>query len=285
MITEIFCPKPQRPLKRSLTDTDSDSLPVSKHARLSPPPLSTPSANAQRSKSLRPPRRPSSQSLDSLDPCNAPPKKRRRLQSPRFKPTSDQHLQIPFAGGASLGPACVFGSRHSCPPLPTVSLVDTWLSTVSSPDTCPISPPNDRPSSCPAALDVNKHKPAPLSLAAIRQMSQQQSQYGDNAGYSSITSQSGRPGTSHPMYRGTLYNNYITLDYSGRQMPEELRSFANTQILKQRGSPQLEDEAISKVIDAVEELADSTEGPTAKLIRTDMFPFERPGIAEGGNSP
>ena len=68
-------------------------------------------------------------------------------------------------------------------------------------------------------------------------------------------------------------------------MPEELKSFASTQILKQRGSPQLEDEAVSKVIDAVEELADSTEGPTAKLIRTDMFPFERPGIAEGGNSP
>ncbi len=42
---------------------------------------------------------------------------------------------------------------------------------------------------------------------------------------------------------------------------------------------------MSKVIDMVEELADSTEGPIAKLIRTDMFPFERPGIAEGGNSP
>ena len=285
MITEIFCPKPQRPLKRSLTDTDSDPSPVSKHARRSPPSLPTPSANAERSKSLRPPYCPSSQSLDNLDPCNTPPKKRRRLQSPRFEPTKHQHLQVPSLGCASQGPACVSGSKHSCPPLPTVSLVDTWLSTVFSPDTCPISPPNDRPSSCPATLDVNKHRTTPLSLAAIQQMSQQQSQYGDNAGSSSITSQSGRPGTSHPMYRGTLYNNYITLDYSGRQMPEELRSFASTQILKQRESPQLEDEGVSKVIDAVEELADSTEGPTAKLIRTDMFPFEHPGIGEGGNSP
>ena len=68
-------------------------------------------------------------------------------------------------------------------------------------------------------------------------------------------------------------------------MPEELRTFASTQILKQRESPQLGDERVSKVIDTMEELADSTEGPTAKLIRTDMFPFERPGIAEGGNSP
>lgn len=115
-------------------------------------------------------------------------------------------------------------------------------------------------------------------------MSQQTSQYGENVGSGSGTSQSGKPGTSHPLYRGTLYNNYITLDYSGRQMPEELRTFASTQILKQRESPQLGDEAVSKVIDTVEELADSTEGPTAKLMRTGMFPFERPGIAEGGNS-
>lgn len=41
---------------------------------------------------------------------------------------------------------------------------------------------------------------------------------------------------------------------------------------------------MSKVIDTVEELADSIEVPTAKLIRTDMFPLESPGIAEGGNS-
>ena len=99
------------------------------------------------------------------------------------------------------------------------------------------------------------------------------------------TSQSSRLGTSHPLYRGTLYNNYITLDYAGRQMPEELRTLASTIILKQRSSPQLGDEAVSKVMDTVEELADNTEGPTAKLIRTDMFPFEHSGIAEGGNSP
>lgn len=116
-------------------------------------------------------------------------------------------------------------------------------------------------------------------------MSQRPSQYEENVGSSSGISQIGKPGTSHPLYRGTLYNNHITLDYSGRQMPEELRTFASTQILKQRESPQLGDERVSKVIDTMEELADSTEGPTAKLIRTDMFPFERPGIAEGGNSP
>ena len=67
-------------------------------------------------------------------------------------------------------------------------------------------------------------------------------------------------------------------------MPENLTTFVNTHILYRRGSPQLGDEAVSKAIDTVEELADSTESTTAKLIRTDMFPFERPGIAEGGDS-
>ena len=112
-----------------------------------------------------------------------------------------------------------------------------------------------------------------------------QSYFGENVGPSSVTSQTGKPNTSHPLYRGTLSNNYVTLDYSGKQMPEELKKFTDTQILQRRSSPQLEDEAVSKIIDTVEELADSTEGPTAKLIRTGMFPFDRPDIAEGGNSP
>ncbi len=115
-------------------------------------------------------------------------------------------------------------------------------------------------------------------------MSQRLSQHGEDVGSGSSSSQGGRPGTSHPLYRGTLYNNYINLDYSGRQMPEELRTFAHAEILRKRESPQLEDEAVFKVMDTVEELADSAEGPMAKLVRTDMFPFARSGIAEGGNS-
>ena len=285
MRAEVLCPKPQRPHKRAITDIDSDSLPVSKHARRSPPPLPTPSTHGQHSESPHPPRRPSLQSLEDLDPRSAPPKKRRRLQSPRFEPTADQHFQITRSDSALPWPTCAPGSKHCRPQLPTDSPVDAWISTVLRPDPSPISFPSDRPSTCPAIVDVNKAKRTPPSLATIKQMSQQPSNNGESGGSGSGTSQSGRPGTSHPLYRGMLFNNYITLDYSGRQMPEELRTFANTQILKQRESPQLGDETVSKVIDTVEELADSTEGPTAKLIRTDMFPFERSGIAEGGNSP
>ena len=289
MSIEVECPQPQRPYKRALADIDSD---VTKHARRSPspllPPLPTPSAHDLRSEGRHPPRPSAPRSLEDLedrDSCSAPPKKRRRLHSARVEPTDDQHLRATFSGSTPPWPSCASGSKRYHPQLPTDSPIDAWISTVFNPDPRPTSHPIDRPSTCPATIDVSKDKHTPLSLTTIKQMSQPSSQYGEKVGSGSGTSQSGRPGTSHPLYRGTLYNNYITLDYSGRQIPEELRTFVSTQILKRRESPQLGDEAVSKVIDTVEELADSTEGPTAKLIRTDMFPFERPGIAEGGNSP
>ena len=86
------------------------------------------------------------------------------------------------------------------------------------------------------------------------------------------------------MYRGTLYDNYVTLDYSGRQIPEELRTFTRIKILKQQSSPHSGDNVVSNILDTVEELADNTEGPTVMKIMTDMFPFGHPYIAEGGNS-
>ncbi|KAL9135812.1 MAG: hypothetical protein Q9175_002988 [Cornicularia normoerica] len=285
MSTEVLCPKPQRPHKRALADIDSDGLPVSKHARRSPPPLPTPSTHGQRSESPHPPRRSRSQSLEDLDTRPAPPKKRRRLQSPRFEPTDDQHLQVTRSGSAPPWPTCAPGSNHWRPQLPTDSSVCAWLSTVFGPDPRPISPLSDRPSTCPATRDVSKLKPTPLSLAAIQQMSQQQSQYADTQGLGSGASQNGRPGTASPLYRDTIYNNFITMDFSGRQLHQELRDYADEHILKQRTSPQLGDEVVSTIIDTAEELADSSEGSTNKLLRTLMFPIDHTGIAEGGNTP
>lgn len=119
------------------------------------------------------------------------------------------------------------------------------------------------------------------SLAMIWQMSRSEGTVGSGSG----TTRSSRPGPCHPGYRGTLFHNNITMDLSGRRVPEELRTVARTQILKRRDSPPLGDDAVSRVIDAAEQLADGTEGPMAELIRTDMFPLERPGIAEGGKCP
>jgi hypothetical protein len=75
------------------------------------------------------------------------------------------------------------------------------------------------------------------------------------------------------------------MDFSGRQLPPELRDFAEQHILRRRKSPELEDEVVSKIIDTAEQLADSSEGPTSRLLRTPMFPIDHAGIAEGGNAP
>ena len=285
MSTELLYPKPQRSYKRALADIDSDALPVSKHARRSPPPFPTPSTHAQHSEGPHPPRRPSLPSLEDLDPHRAPPKKRRRLQSPRFKPTDDQHLQVTRSGSAPPWPICTPGNEYCRPQISTDSPVDAWISAVFSSDPSPISPPSNRPSTCPATVDVSKVKRTPPSLATIKKMSQQPSQYAESQGPGSGTSQNGRPVTSSPLYRDTIYNNCITMDFSGRQLPQELRDHADKHILKQRTSPQLGDEVVSKIIDTAEELADSSEGPINKLLRTPMFPIDQTGIAEGGNTP
>ena len=162
-----------------------------------------------------------------------PPKKRRRLQSPSFEPTNGQHLQITRSGSAPPWYTCTPRSKHCRPQLPTDSLVDAWISAVSNPEPSSISLPSDRPLTCPATVDVDKAKRTPPSLATIKQISQQTSQYGENVDSSSSASQSNKPGTSHSLYRNTHYNNYITLTYSKKQMPKKLKTFANTQILKQ----------------------------------------------------
>ncbi|KAI9885186.1 MAG: hypothetical protein M1823_003025 [Watsoniomyces obsoletus] len=237
---EIFCPKPNRPLKRVYKEIDPDSF---------------------------------------LDPCRPTPK-RRRLQSP-------QYLPAPRPSSAPPWPTCSPRTRF-----PTDSGVDAWLFSISRPDVGQIHDCllNSRPSSCPATVDVSvAAKRAPPLFARIRRLSTHASEFGPNGGpgpgAGSVTSGSGRPGPSHQMYRSTLYHNGIVLDYAGHELPEELRTFANTDILRQRESPQLDDEAVHKVIETVGDVADTTEASTARLIWTDMFPLHRPGLAEGwGNS-
>ena len=159
------------------------------------------------------------------------------------------------------------------------SPIESWISAVFSPDPRPTSPPSNRPSTCPATVDVSKVKRTPPSLATIKLHNMQSQDPGSGA------SQNGRLGTSSPLYRDTIYNNCITMDFSERQVPQELRDYADKHILKQRTSTQLGDEVVSKIIDTAEELADSSEGPMSKLLRTPMFPIDQTGIAEGGNTP
>ena len=73
------------------------------------------------------------------------------------------------------------------------------------------------------------------------------------------------------------------MDLSGRKIPKKLEPLKED-ALRQRSSPQLDDDAVTSVIDTVEELAYNSEGPTNKLLRTPMFPLGYGGLAEGGNT-
>ncbi|KAI1163439.1 hypothetical protein F5B18DRAFT_620183 [Nemania serpens] len=272
MRTSIYYPKPQRPAKRAFLDIDPDPdynpVPISKHARrvsTSPTPRATPTRHHD-------------------------------LEIARPRLVHDHQT----ARSASAPPESFQASGrkrkrgHGHPQRPLDSQVRAWLVDVLGSTPRPAARVlGSRSSSCPPSLDLSKGKNTPPSLATIRQMSrqmsrrtsQQMSEDGYGVGSGSGSSPSGKLSTSHPLYRGTLYHNGIHMDYSGRQIPADLEAFVETHILKQRDSPPLGDEAVARVTEVAEELADSTEGLTAKLMRTEMFPLDRPGIEEGGNSP
>lgn len=67
-------------------------------------------------------------------------------------------------------------------------------------------------------------------------------------------------------------------------MPDKLREYVNTEILRRREPAELDDRSVSNVIKVAARIAESAESQTAKLIATVMFPIENDGIVEGGNS-
>ena len=281
---DVLQPTPVRDLKRTLADLDSE--PARKRTRLSPtlfptPPYSTQDEHPEQFISF----------CGSLD-------WRQKLRSSLIKPLSNQY-------------------RPTIKQLRASSHLSAWLAAVPYPrsTSCPASPYTyplssrssfthfvefERPQSCPAHCGLvrpkrpasgslnsiePKRKRTRLTSTALQEMSQQQpSQHPESLGSrSNISSANKPPGTSDPAYMDTLYSHGIIMDPSGRKIPKELEPLKE-QILRQRSSPQLDDEAVNRVIDTVEELAYNSEGPTSKLLRTPMFPLWYGGLAEGGNT-
>ncbi|KAL9130259.1 MAG: hypothetical protein Q9217_001509 [Psora testacea] len=191
------------------------------------------------------PMRPFKRALEDVDPGCAPANKRHRLLSPTPSPIYD------------------------------------WLSKV--------PPPSSRPSSAPTQVSGHETLAAveepiyqPKSLATIQQISQSQGQSLKRS--SNGSSQSLRPGTSHPIYRSILLNNDIRMDLMGKRMPKEIRDMIDGQILKRRSSPPLPQERVLQTVEIGEDLAESAEGKVSSLMRTEMFPVNHPGIGEGGDT-
>ena len=240
--------------KRRFSQLEPDNVPASKQPPQSLIPSPGPSV----------PDEPANVSEQSCRSSNAPPQSKspskrihEDLSSDYTPPTKYPRLQSP-ASADNIG---------------------AWISETNT------SP--DRSQSCPPAVDTNASSVDSIehhsvSLATIQKMSQQPL-YAESQELGSSASQSGKPGTAHSLYRVSLRQNYVYMDHSGRKIPPQLREYTAS-ILKRREAPQLDDDSVSKVIDTAEKLADSPEAPTLKLLRTAMFPLERPGIAEGGNT-
>jgi len=275
---DVLHPTPVRDLKHTLTNLEFDSEPASKRTRLSDqlptPPYSSQDGHPEQSSTLS----------DSSD-------WRERLKSSLLRPL------------------------EHCPPttkqLTANRQLSAWLDAVPYPraDSCPatpriFSPPScssrsdyvefKRPQSCEACFDLDRHKrpandsdPKPkrarLTLTTLQKMSQQESQFAENPVPRSNSSSNKAPGTSDATYIDTLYGHGIVMDLSGRKIPEELMPLKE-RILQKRSSPQLDDQAVFAVMDAAEELAYNSEGPTNKILRTPMFPLGYGGLVEGGNT-
>lgn len=274
-------------LKRTLAHLDSDFEPARKRTRRSLNPLPTPPFSTK------------DEHPDRSSPVDCPSDWRQRLKSSLLRPL-DNHCW----------PTAKQLTAHSH--------LAAWLNTVPYPRTisCPASPhihsppscssPSNhatlgRRQSCPAHFDLDRpkrpasgsfaldsiepnRKRARLTLTALQDMSQQQSQFAESVGPRSNSSSSNKPpGTSDAAYIDTLCGHGITIDSSGRKIPESLRLFKG-RILQKRSSPQLDDDAVFDVMDTAEELGYCSEGPTNKMLRTGMFPLGYGGLAEGGNA-
>ncbi|MCJ1259513.1 hypothetical protein MMC24_007351 [Lignoscripta atroalba] len=284
MILNVHSPRPVRSPKRALDDIDPDCVPTNKHRRLQspaplptpppvydqlsevPPPSSTPRNRPSSTPSQPKPVGPLKRPLEVCDSDCASTSKggQLRLQSPTSLPTPSRGDNClpevlrpssappqPKSGGPSKGALedCDLGyapaSKRHRPLSPTPPTIYDWLSNVRRTS----SPPNSRPRSAPAQFSGRETLAAidepiyqPTSLATVGQMSQQP---GQALRPDSITSgQSSRPSTSSPVYRSILANNYVIMDHTGTQIPEEVRAFIDTHILKGRSSPLLTGETV-----------------------------------------
>ncbi|PGH33401.1 hypothetical protein GX50_03789 [[Emmonsia] crescens] len=59
--------------------------------------------------------------------------------------------------------------------------------------------------------------------------------YSLGRGWSAGSTRGSRPPTSHPKYRSILRNNDVYMDHTAVKIPQELRSFFDSEILKDRG--------------------------------------------------
>lgn len=190
----------------------------------------------------------------ALEPDYTHPNKRHRPS-----PLNDLCSKVPRPSSlsksqtlASLSPV---GTPASRPLSPSVATIHSWL--LSIPDD-PIS----RPSSAPARLAESKtvYIPTyqPLPLATIQEMfpSKRDPQ---------ASSQTAKPSTSRPLYRALLLSDKLRMDLSGDEIPPQVRTLINENILKGPSLP-LPEESVREVRTMAKYLVESPEAAVSSLI-------------------
>ena len=201
----------------------------------------------------------------------SPPSKRRQ-QPPHFKQSISV---IPLKSSAPLRPTKQ--SSQSRPENPCN--VDRWLTRT----------PLLRPDSCPPRLQGShrdggwvisgeeNQSQRPL-LEVLQEMSQSRRICEGNLSASDIS----RSLTSHTGYRKILRSNGVFLDPTGEKIPQELRTFIDSKILKER-STQLSPDGIAKAVKTAVDISESPVGNVYFLADTltGVLPIKRGDVGFG----
>ncbi|KAJ8129713.1 hypothetical protein O1611_g3919 [Lasiodiplodia mahajangana] len=152
---------------------------------------------------------------------------------------------------------------------PRQSRIEAWLRSV-----CP----DTRSTSCPPVFDLTETRYTRPLFRSIREMAggSPQSEADSNADSMTASSDLSKR-AAHFSYRNTLTRNNIHLDVFGFHIPPDVKTFLDTTILKRR-EPPLGDDAVSRVINMLEEISESGETDVQQLFHTEMFPYRRRGI-------
>ncbi|MCJ1359644.1 MAG: hypothetical protein MMC33_009646 [Icmadophila ericetorum] len=174
----------------------------------------------------------------------------------------------------------------TCDPAPKNRRIEDWLA--KSPPACATScPPRLEGSDQHMTFDPGQQaeqgeegEEKQTLLEALQEMSQTRQSLG---GKSVASGRSSRPASSHADYRKTLHNNGIFIDHTGEKIPPELRTFLDSDILKER-STDLPPEAIAEAVKTAVEIADSPKGNVYDLTDTATLPIKRSDVGRGDNA-
>ncbi|EGE02752.1 hypothetical protein TEQG_01789 [Trichophyton equinum CBS 127.97] len=136
-----------------------------------------------------------------------------------------------------------------------------------------------RANSCPPSLNCRNPPDLIFHQEPVSEARTQSHEQG-----SSGSTRSSRPAISQPNYRSILRNNGVYIDYTGEKVPQQLRDFLDSDILKRR-STSISPQKITEVVNTAIAIAESPETYVYDLVGTTILPVKRFDVGRGSNTP